>query len=454
MTRVVVTGIGIVSPLGIGREAFWSGLVAGRSGIGPITLFDASTFPVRFGGEVKGFDRGPVVARFPEAAGFRDRKLLLALAAADEAIADAGLSESVLHEALLCVGVGLESLCLEDLTAHAKAENLGRALARTMLARYDGPMFQTTEEGDSPHLCDDQRCASVPASGPFRQMGTVPFFLQTPLDRSAVILGNRYGFLAGRYTNCSACAAGTQVLGEAWQMLCEGQAAVALAGAADSMLNPLGLGGFSLLRILSDENHQPQRACRPFDATRQGTVLGEGAAFLVLETLDHALDRGASVYAEVLGYGSSLDAYAVSDPEPTGRGAGQSMKRAVRAAGLEPHEIDCVSAHATGTPKNDAVETFAIKEALGRRAYEIPVHAVKSMTGHMIAASGAAEAAAAVLTLARNTVPPTINLETPDPQCDLDYVSGVAREFRGDVVLSNSFGFGGQNATVIIGRFA
>ncbi len=413
MTRVVITGMGIVSPLGIGREAFWSSLVAGRSGVGPITLFDASSFPVRFGGEVKGFDPGPVAARFPEAAGSRDRKLLLAVAAAEEAIAEASLSESALREALLCVGVGLESLCLEDLTAHAKADNLGQALARAMLARYDAPMFQT------------------------------------PLDRTAVVLGNRYGFLAGRYTNCSACAAGTQVLGEAWQMLCEGQAAVALAGAADSMLNPLGLGGFSLLRILSEENDQPQRACRPFDATRQGTVLGEGAAFLVLETLDHALGRGASVYAEVLGYGSSLDAYAASDPDPAGRGAVQSMRRAIRSAGLEPHEIDCVNAHATGTPKNDAVETLAIKEALGRRAAEIPVHAVKSMTGHMIAASGAVEAAAAALTLARNTVPPTINLRKPDPQCDLDYVPGVARSFSGKTVLSNSFGFGGQNATII-----
>jgi len=416
MTRVVVTGMGIVSPVGIGREAFWSGLTTGRSGVGPITLFDAASFPVRFGGEVKGFDPGPVVERFPAAAGSRDRKLLLALAAAEQAIAAAALPHSALREGLLCVGVGLESFCLEDLTAHARAENLGHALARSILARYDSPWFQT------------------------------------PLDRTAAILGDRYGLQAGRYTNCSACAAGTQVLGEAWQMLCEGQAAVALAGAADSMLNPLGLGGFSLLRVLSDENDRPQQACRPFDATRQGTVLGEGAAFLVLETLDHAAGRGATVYAEVLGYGSSLDAFAVSDPDPAGRGAVRSMRRAIRSAGLEPQRIDCVNAHATGTPKNDAVETAAIKEVLGRRAYEIPVHAVKSMTGHMIAASGSVEAAAAVLTIARRTVPPTINLQVPDPACDLDYVSGKAREFHGDVVLSNSFGFGGQNATLILGR--
>jgi 3-oxoacyl-[acyl-carrier-protein] synthase II len=226
-----------------------------------------------------------------------------------------------------------------------------------------------------------------------------------------------------------------------------------LAGAADSMLNPLGLGGFSVLRVLSEENDRPQQACRPFDATRQGTVLGEGAAFLVLETLDHAAGRGAFVYAELLGYGSSLDAFAVSDPDPSGRGAVQSMRRAIRSSGLEPCQIDCVNAHATGTPKNDAVETAAIKEVLGRRAYEIPVHAVKSMTGHLIAASGAVEASVAALCIARQTVPPTVNLHVADPACDLDYVPGKARQFRGDVVLSNSFGFGGQNATVILGRF-
>ena len=275
-------------------------------------------------------------------------------------------------------------------------------------------------------------------------------WLQTPLDRTATILGNRYGLLAGRFTNCSACAAGTQVVGEAWQMLRRGEAEVALAGAADSMLNPLGLGGFSLLRVLSAENDCPQTACRPFDVTRQGTVLGEGAAFLVLETLEHAAARGATVYAEVIGYGSSMDAFAVSDPDPSGRGAVESMRKALRSAGLGPEDIDCVNAHGTGTPKNDVVETAAIKEVLGRRAYEIPVHSVKSMTGHMIAASGAVEAAAAALTLARGTVPPTINLRKPDPQCDLDYVPGAARPFAGDTVLSNSFGFGGQNATIIL----
>lgn len=414
MKRVVITGIGVVSPVGVGRETFWSGLTAGQSGLGPITLFDSSAFPVRIGGEVKSFEAASVLARFPEAAAIRDRKVLLALAAAEEAIVDAHVSPEQLQPALLSMGVGLETISLEDLIAYGGAAGRDWATIMGRAAKHNG------------------------------------HWLQTPLDRTAVILGNRYGLTAGRFTNCSACAAGTQAVGEAWQMLRCGQADIAFAGAGDSMLNPLGLGGFSLLRVLSAENDCPQRACRPFDVSREGTVLGEGAAFLVLEVLEHAVSRGAQIYAEIVGYGSSLDAFAVSDPDPSGRGAADSMRRAMRQAGLGPDEIDCINAHGTGTPKNDVVETLAIKEALGRRAYEIPVHAVKSMTGHMIAASGAVEAVAAALTLARQTVPPTINLCNPDPQCDLDYVPCSARPFRGQTVLSNSFGFGGQNATIIL----
>ncbi len=417
MNRVVITGVGVVSPAGSGRDEFWRGLTAGESGIGPITLFDASAFPVRIGGEAKGFDPVAAAAEFPEASDGRDRKVLLALTGAREALADANLNGQ-LEDAVLHVGVGLEMMDMADLTPYAGADDLDRAVAESFLADHGDRM------------------------------------LQTPLDRTAEILGERYGLLAGRYTNCSACTAGAQAIGEACQMLRDGQAAVALAGGTDSMLNPLGLGGFSLLRVLSGENDDPQRACRPFDATRRGTVLGEGAAFVVLETLEHAAGRGAQIYAEVLGYASSMDAFRVSDPDPTGRGAAQSMSRALDDAGLEASDIDCVSAHATGTPKNDAVETRAIKEVLGRRAYDIPVHAVKSMTGHMIAASGAVEAVAAVMTIRQGTVPPTINLENPDEECDLDYVPGHSRAFAGDTVLSNSFGFGGQNASLIFGRYS
>ncbi len=417
MNRVVVTGLGIVSPIGIGRDVFWSNLIAGRSGIGTITRFDASSFPVRIGAEVRDFNATEVLEEFPRAASVRDHKVLLGLKAAQEAIVYASLSCASLRDAALVLGVGLEVLQLQDLTIYAHAADMGQEMANALARKPDSPL------------------------------------LQTPLDRTADILGSRYGFLGGRYTNCSACAAGAQAIGEAWQLLREGECAVVLAGATDSMLNPLGLGGFSLLRVLSTENDRPQQACRPFDATREGTVLGEGAAFMVLETLAHASARSADIYAEVLGYGSSLDGFRISDPDPLGKGAVMSMTRALHEAGLKVNDIDCVNAHGTGTPKNDLVETAAIKEVLGRRAYEIPVHSVKSMTGHLIAASGSVEAAAAVLTLSRRRVPPTINLEKPDESCDLDYVPDGSREFDGDTVLSNSFGFGGQNATLIFGRY-
>lgn len=418
MKRVVITGIGIISPVGTGQNVFWSNLTSGQSGIRPITLFDASSFPVRIGGEIKDFDSRMIFREFRNSKAVRDRKVLLALVAAKEAVTDANLSDSALNQALLHVGVGLEAIWLGDLTPYAHSSNLSLALVSSLI----------NIQGDR--------------------------LLQTPLDFTSNILGDRFGFSAGKYTNGSACAAGTQAIGEAWQMLSDGQAEIALAGATDSMLNPLGLGGFSLLRVLSVENEEPQRACRPFDASRKGTVLGEGSAFVVMETLDRAVGRNASVYAELIGYGSSMDAFSVSDPDNTGRGAVQSMVQALEIAGLRPNDIDCVNAHGTGTVKNDIVETAAIKEVLGEHAYHIPVHAVKSMTGHLIAASGAVEAVAAVLTIYQRCVPPTINLRKADDQCDLDYVANRSRDFTGDTVLSNSFGFGGQNATLIFRRCA
>ncbi len=417
MNRVVITGAGVVSPVGTGREEFWCRLTSGYSGIGPVTLFDASTFPVKIGGEVKNFDDSKVLNRFPRMAQIRDRKAFLALEAAEEAVADSLLDPKEFREAAVWIGVGLESINLEDLTPFADANDLGEALA-----------------------------ASIAECGATR-------WTQTPLDTIAVMLGERYSFAAGRYVNCSACAAGAQVIGDAWRMLRAGRAEIALAGSADSMLNPLGLGGFSLLRVLAAENDRPQNACRPFDVTRQGTVLGEGAGFVVLETLEHAMSRSARIYAEILGYGSAMDAYAASDPDPNGRGAVLSMTRALKCGNLRPEDVDCVNSHGTGTPKNDVMETAAIKETLGARAYNIPIHAIKSMTGHMIAASGSVETIAAALTVSRGVVPPTMNLHQPDPECDLDYVPNVARPFSGDTVLTNSFGFGGQNASLVIRRF-
>jgi len=413
MRRVVVTGVGVVSPVGCGQDEFWRNLTAGRSGIGEISLFDASTLPVGIGGQVKTLDLENVADEFPASRDERDRKVLLGLAAAGEAVRDAGLEEKGLGEATLHVGVGLEVFFLADLAPAALADDLSAAVVQQALAARGGTS------------------------------------LQTPLDRLTGVLGDHYGIWGARQTNCSACAAGAQVIGEAMRLLRRGEHEVALVGATDNMLNPLGLGGFGLLGVLARGDGRPEEACRPFDANRQGTVLGEGAAFLVLETLEHARERGRAIYAEVLGYGCSMDAFRVSDPDPDGRGAVLSMRKSLDDAGVCPRDVDCVSAHGTGTPKNDVVETAAIKEALGGRAKEIPVHAVKSMTGHMIAASGAVEAVAAVLTILKGTVPPTINLDTPAPDCDLDYVPEEARDFRGQTVMSNSFGFGGQNATLL-----
>ena len=410
--RIVITGLGMCSPVGGTAAESWRSLLAGTSGIGPVTLFDTSTMTVRIGGEAKGLDPASLAAVFPAVRHETDRKLALGLTAADQAIRDAALDGDALRAAAVIVGVSLESFPLEQACLAAAADDLIQTLAA--------------------------------------QSGVG---LQTPLDRLAQLMGRHYGFNGGQITNCSACAAGTQAIGEAFRRLRAGWAEVAVAGAADSVLNPLGLGGFSLLRILSNENDQPQRACRPFDATRQGTVLGEGAVLLVLETLPHARRRGARIYAEVLGYGTSLDAYRATDPDPGGKGAVRSMRRALADAGLQPVQVAGVNAHGTGTPKNDLAETCALKEVLGAHAFAIPVTANKSMTGHLIAASGALEAAASALTLHTGWMPPTINLEHPDPQCNLDYVTAGRRAFDGRIILSNSFGFGGQNATLIFGKY-
>jgi len=415
--RVVITGMGLCTPMGRSVEEFWRNLLAGHSGISRISLFDTSSLPVRIGGEVKNLKPDELSGEFPEAAKEKERKIWLGLEAAAGALADSRIPRGALENVPLFVGVSLETFFLEDVTAIAQAPDAAQDFARQVL-----------NQG--------------------RQRP-----LQTPLDRLSQILGDHYGMNCGRYTNCSACAAGAQVIGEAFRRLRAGSAQTVLAGATDSTLNPLALGGFSLLHILSTENDRPEKACRPFDATRQGTVLAEGSAFVVMETLERAQQRGARIRAEVLGYGSSLDACRVTDPEPHGRGAALSMARAIADAGLTPHEIDCVNAHGTGTPKNDIAETRAIQHTLGARARAIPVTANKSMTGHMIATSGALEAIASAMTLHTRKLPPTINLACPDPQCDLDYVVEGCRDFTGRTVLSNSFGFGGQNASLVFSRF-
>lgn len=281
-------------------------------------------------------------------------------------------------------------------------------------------------------------------------------FMQTPSDLSVHLIAKRYGLGQPPLVHVSACAAGTDAIGAAARMIASGRRSFVLAGGTDSMVNPLGVAGFCSLNAMSARNDEPERASRPFDRTRDGFVMGEGAGILVLEAWDDAIARGARIHAEILGYGSSFDAHAISEPHPEGRGAFQAMSRALADADLTPAEVDAINAHGTATPKNDSAETRAIRQLLGDRAERVPVSATKSMIGHLISAAGAVEAIAAISCMDRGMVHPTINLTDPDPECDLDYVPKVARRHEQRHLLSTSYGFGGQNAAIVIrsGRHA
>jgi 3-oxoacyl-[acyl-carrier-protein] synthase II len=390
--------MGVVSPIGLSVDAFRSSLVEGASGVRPIGLFDPAELPTRFAAEV------PLANGDLE---FRDRKIDFALRAIDQAMADADRPSG--NGAGLALGLGLELFSLEDLVAG--------------------------HEGTLPERSRDRLQ-----------------FLQTPSDLCLHLASRRLGLTAPPIPVVSACAAGADAIGTAFRMVASGRRRWMLAGGTDSMVNPMGLGGFCRIRALSLRNDDPAAASRPFDRARDGFVLGEGAAVLVLERLDDARARGARVRAEVLGYGSSLDASHVSRPHPEGRGALQSMRRALDDAGIAPADVDVVNAHGTSTPLNDVVEARAIRALLGPRADDVPVTAPKSQFGHLVAAAGAIEAVAAIVGLEEGVVPAILNLDDPDPACDLDLVRGAARRHPHRVVLSNSFGFGGQNASLVVGR--
>jgi 3-oxoacyl-[acyl-carrier-protein] synthase II len=405
-SRVAVTGMGVVAPNGASVPEFVDNLIAGVSGVRRISLFDPATLPTRIAGEVRG------VAVLAES--FGDRKIAFALEAARQAFASAtacgsapGLGRG--EEASVSMGVGLELFAMED------------------LVRSRQPGF------------------SLPASGQARLS-----FLQTPSDLCVHLLSRAYGLGAPPLVHVSACAAGTDALGAAARLIASGRRRWMLAGGTDSMINPLGVAGFCALDATSTRNEVPAEASRPFDLTRDGFVMGEGAGVLVLERLDDARARGATVYAELAGYGNSFDAHGISEPHPEGRGALQAMQRALADAELDPRAIDCVNAHGTGTPKNDPVEALALQRLLGARAHQVPVCATKSMIGHLISAAGAVEAVAAIGCMRRGIVHPTVNLRQPDPRCDLDHVAGQARRQAHRCVLSCSFGFGGHNAAIVI----
>jgi 3-oxoacyl-[acyl-carrier-protein] synthase II len=385
--------------------AFWASLLAGRSGVGPITLFDATDQGVRIAAEVKGFDPSERLGR--KQARRTDRFTQLALVAADEAVADAGLA-------------------LKGSGDHV-AVIVGSAMGGLMTLMDNGDVLRER--------------------GPRRVSA-----LMVPMVMSNAAAGEiaiRYGLHGESLSVASACATGNNAIGQGAALIRQGAAEVVICGGSESTMHPVALAGFANMQALSSRNNEPQRASRPFDAERDGFVLGEGAGVLVLESLAHARGRGARIYAEVAGYGASSDAFHITAPEEEGEGAALSMLRAMGDAGLAAGDIDYVNAHGTSTPLNDAIETRAIHKALGERAGKIPVSSTKSMVGHLLGAAGAVEAIACVKTLETGMVHPTINYEMPDPDCDLDYVPNQAREVRPRTALSNSFGFGGHNVTLI-----
>jgi len=430
--RVVITGMGTCNPLGMEVEETWQALLAGKSGIRDIFIFDASTFPTTFAAQVPDFDLAPFV-RNPEAFAEAGRNVRFAMAAARRAMEDAGLADGGPSGRAafdpdrfgIYTGSGEGRLDFASLT-HSIAQGLEAdgsvntvRFARAGLQRYRA-------------LAELEQEPNMPANH----------------------LASEYGLAGPAYSNLTACAASTQAIGEATDLIRTGRADLMLAGGTHSMIHPLGVAGFNLLTAISTEpKDEPWRASRPFDRDRSGFVLGEGATMMVLEDLDHARDRDATIWAEVVGFGSSADAYRMTDIHPEGRGPAASMQMALDDAGLRPGDIDYISAHGTGTQENDRVETLAVKLVFRDLAYKVPISSVKSELGHLIAAAGATELMTCVLAIRDQILPPTINLDTPDPECDLDYVPHKARQAKVEVCLSNSFGFGGQNDSLVVRRY-
>jgi beta-ketoacyl-acyl-carrier-protein synthase II len=408
MRRVAVTGLGAITPIGNDAPASWQAAVEGRSGIDFVRSYDPSEQAVRIAAEVKGFDPASVASH--KEARKLDRNVLLALGAAREAVGDAGLDG---------------------------AYEPGRV----------GILFGTAIGG---FLGIMEQAEVMRVRGPER---VTPTFIPSVLvDAASGQLAISLGFRGPNYAPVSACATGSHAIGEAAELIRRGDADAALAGGAEACIHPLIFAGFSAMRGLVSEEEHPPRASRPFDATRAGFVIGEGACVLVLEELDAARARGATVYAEVLSYGASNDAHHMAQPDPESVGVKEMMHRALERAEIAPERVGYINAHGTSTPLGDAAETKAIKEVFGDHAYELAVSSTKSVTGHCFGAAGAIEAMMCVLAVHHGVLPPTMNYEHPDPACDLDYVPNEAREARLDVALSNAMGLGGHNGCVLVGR--
>lgn len=408
--RVVITGMGAITPLGLSVREFWDACVQGKSGIGPLTAVDATNYPVKIAAEVRGFDPSAYM-EYKEARRMA-RFTQLAIAAMQEAVADAGLNMSQEDPARVGVLLG---------------------------------------NGNGGYPNTDEAVRTIMTKGGNR---IDPFYMVKMLpNMAAANIAMRLQAKGYNSTVTTACAASTQAMGEALEVIRRGKADVMITGGTESGLCELGLAAFSIMKALSTRNDEPEKASRPFDKERDGFVSGEGAAILVIEELEHARRRGAQILAEFAGYAATSDAYHVVAPCADGEGAARCMTFALEDAGVRPEEVDYINAHGTSTPLNDLSETIAIKRAFGEYAYRIPISSTKSMVGHTLGASGAIESLACVKTIQTGIIHPTINQEVPDPDCDLDYVPNVARKADVRVVLKNSFGFGGQNACLVFKRF-
>ncbi|MDD8012416.1 MAG: beta-ketoacyl-ACP synthase II [Acidobacteriota bacterium] len=411
LRRVVVTGIGMITPTGKNREENWDNIRSGRSGIGPITRFDAQHHASRIAGEVKNYDANQYFDR-KEVRKF-DPFIQFALIASDEAVKDSGLDLGTIDKerAGVYIGSGIGGIHTIEVNKEVLMQK-----------------------------------------GPDR---ISPFFLPACIaNLAAGQVSIKFGFKGPNLANCTACATGTHAIGDSTRIIQRGEADIMIAGGAEYPITPLGVAGFTAMRALSTRNDQPEKACRPFDKGRDGFVIAEGSALLMLESLEHARQRGARIYAEVAGYGFTSDAFHMTAPDPEADGAYRAMRNAVADAGLKPEDIVYINAHGTSTELNDKLETLAIKRLFGEYASKLAISSTKSMTGHMLGATGSAEAAFTALAITHSFIPPTINYDTPDPDCDLNYTpnQGVAREIP--YALSNSFGFGGTNASILLKKFS
>ncbi|WP_047151618.1 beta-ketoacyl-ACP synthase II [Aneurinibacillus tyrosinisolvens] len=408
--RVVVTGVGAVTPLGNDAKTFWDGLLAGKSGVDLIKAFDTSEYPAKIAAEVKDFNPEDYMDR--KEMKRTDRFVQFAMAAAKMAVADAGLNVS-----------------------EENAENVGV---------YIGSGIGGLGTWEDQHTV-------LMEKGPRR---VSPFFI--PMMIANMASGQVSIMLGAKGPNSAAitaCASATHSIGDAFKIIQRGIADVMITGGAEATVRPMAVAGFCSAKALSTRNEEPQKASRPFDLNREGFVMGEGAGVLVLESLEHAQKRGATILAEIIGYGMSADAYHLTQPAPGGEGAARAIGHALKDAAIQPEDVDYINAHGTSTELNDKFETMAIKKAFGDHAYKVAISSTKSMTGHLLGAAGGVEAVACVLSLRDQVVPPTINYETPDPECDLDYVPNEARKMDVNVVMSNSLGFGGHNATIILKKY-